>query len=402
MGVLTAFLPAPGTVAALTWSTAFRTIGRGMFLPVSVIYFTGPVGLSAMEVGFGLSFAAVFGFLGGLAAGRLSDLRGPRGVTLLFSVATSLLTCGYVVVDGLAAFVLVTTLTTFTAAAEQTARSALIGVALPHERRVQVRAYLRAVTNVGLSLGGLGAAFALHHQGRAVYLGMMLGCSVCYLAGALLILRVPPVEAAGKPDDGPIRLVLRDRPYITITLLNAALSLHGGLLTVALPLWVVQRTSAPAAVVALLIMFNTVAVTMLQVPLSRGSESVVGAARAQRRSGWFLLMSCLLFALSTGLSSWVAVVVLVAGASAHVAGELFQAAGSWGLSYELAPARSIGTYQGVYGMGYQLADLLAPALLVAAVIGWGQAGWVLIGVIFLIAGALVPPVARRAIAAAGA
>ncbi|WP_271216409.1 MFS transporter [Streptosporangium carneum] len=393
---LAALLPEPGVVTALTWATACRTVGRGLFVTVSVIYFTSSVGMSAVEVGLGLTIASAAGLLGGLPAGRLSDLFGPRGVTVAFSAAGAVLTCGYVVVDGFAGFVLVAGLATFTEAAEQTARSALIGVAVPPDRRVKARAYLRAVTNVGWSVGGLGAAVALHYDTRPVYLTMIFGCSACYLAGAVLTLRVPAARTPSRTGDGPVRAVLRDRPYALLALLNGVLSVHGGLLTVSIPIWVVERTAAPTATVGVMLMLNTVAVTLLQVRFSRGTENVAGAARAQRRSGLVLLVSCLLFAASAGRSEWVAVAVLAAGALAHVVGELLQAAGSWGLSYELAPAYALGQYQGFYGMGYQLANILAPALLTAAVIGWGEAGWVLFGVVFALAGLAVPPVARAA------
>ncbi|MEV7006163.1 MFS transporter [Streptosporangium sp. NPDC051022] len=393
---LAALLPEPGPVTALTWATAFRTVGRGLFITISVIYFTSSAGMSAVEVGLGLSIASAAGLLGGLPAGRLADRFGPRGVTVAFSAAGAVLTCGYVVVDGFAGFVLTAGLATFAEAAEQTARSALIGVAVPPDRRVQARAYLRAVTNVGWSVGGLGAAVALHYGTRPVYLTMIFGCSVCYLAGALLTLKVPAARTPVQAADEPVWAVLRDRPYALLALLNGVLSVHGGLLTVSIPIWVVERTTAPTATVGVMMMLNTVAVTLLQVRFSRGTENIEGAARAQRRSGLALLVSCLLFAASAGRSEWVAVTVLAAGALAHVVGELLQAAGSWGLSYELAPAYALGQYQGFYGMGYQLANILAPALLTTVVIAWGETGWALFGVVFALAGLAVPPVARTA------
>jgi MFS family permease len=103
-----------------------------------------------------------------------------------------------------------------------------------------------------------------------------------------------------------------------------------------------------------------------------------------------------LFAFSGGRSAWIAVVVLVAAAFTHVLGELLQAAGSWGLSFALAPEHAQGQYQGAFDMGYALASIAAPIVVTTLTVGWGAPGWLLLGAMFAVAGALVPPVARWA------
>lgn len=386
-----------GPVRALSYATLLRAVGRGLFITVSVIFFKLSVGLSGAEVGLGLTIAGAVGLAAGLPAGRLSDTIGPRGVQMAFSVSGALSVAAYALTDSFTGFVIVASLVSFAEAGESTARGALIGGAVPQDQRVKARAFLRAVTNVGWSLGGLAAGVALHVNTRPAYLAMIFGCTVCYLLSAALMLRVPPVKPVPRPDDGaPTWVVLRDRPYAVLSLLNAVLIMHGGLFTVAIPLWVVSQTSAPPLTVAALGLVNTVTVTLLQVRFSRGTGDVAGAARAQRRSGIFLLACCVLFALAAGQPAWVAVVALVAGALLHVAGELLQAAGSWGLSYELAPDHAIGQYQGLFAMGQQVANVAAPAVLTTVVIGWGWPGWLLFGLLFLAAGLAVPPVARWA------
>ncbi|NUO99464.1 MAG: MFS transporter [Nonomuraea sp.] len=389
-------LPESGPVRALTYATLLRSIGRGLFITVSVLFFKLSVGLSDGEIGLGMTIAAAVGLAAGLPAGRLADLVGPRGVQIAFSAAGGVLVAVYSVVSGFAGFVVVASLVTFSEAAEGTARAALVGGAVPGPDRVRVRAYLRAVTNVGWSLGGLGAGAALHFDSRPVYLAMIFGCSACYLASAALSFRVPRVEPVARTSGGPVWIVLRDRPYAVLALLNAVLFMQNGLLTIAIPLWVAGRTSAPTWTVAVVAMVNTVTVTLLQVRLSRGTDDALGAARAQRRSGLFLLLACVLLALAAGQPAWVAVVALLGGALLHVFGELLQAAGSWGLSYELAPAHALGQYQGLYGMGQQVSNIVVPAVMTTVIVGWGLPGWLLFGALFLAAGLAVPPVTRWA------
>lgn len=381
---------------ALTYATFLRSIGRGLFITVSVLFFKLSVGLSDGEIGLGMTIAAAVGLAAGLPAGRLADVVGPRGVQIAFSVAGGVLVSAYAVVSGFTGFVVVASLVTFSEAAEGTARAALVGGAVAAADRVRVRAYLRAVTNVGWSLGGLGAGAALHFDSRPVYLAMIFGCSACYLVSAALTFRVPRVEPIARESGGPVWIVLRDRPYAVLALLNAVLFMQNGLLTIAIPLWVAGRTSAPTWMVAALAMVNTVTVTLLQVRLSRGTDDAAGAARAQRRSGMFLLFACVLLALAAGQPTWVAVVALLAGALLHIFGELLQAAGSWGLSYELAPAHALGQYQGLYGMGQQVSNIVVPAVMTTVIVGWGLPGWLLFGALFLAAGLAVPPVTRWA------
>ncbi|WP_327087550.1 MFS transporter [Nonomuraea sp. NBC_01738] len=385
------------TVRALAYATFLRAVGRGLFITVSVIFFKLSVGLQDAEVGLGLTIAGAVGLAGGLPAGRLADVVGPRRVQIAFAVVSGLAVSAYALVGSFAGFVIVAAVVSFADAGESAARGALVGGSVPADQRVKARAFLRAVTNVGWTVGGLGAGAALHFDARPVYLAMIFGCSAAYLGSAALGLRVPRVAPVPRPEDGtPVWLVLRDRPYAMLSLLNAVLFVQNGLFTVALPLWVVSRTSAPPLTVAALAMLNTITVTLLQMRLSRGSDDVAGAARAQRRAGVFLLGACVLFALAAGQPVWVAVTVLIAGGLLHVFGELLQAAGSWGLSYELAPEHAIGQYQGLYQMGQQAANIVAPALLTAVVTGWGSLGWLLVGALFLGAGLAVPMAARSA------
>jgi hypothetical protein len=159
---------------------------------------------------------------------------------------------------------------------------------------------------------------------------------------------------------------------------------------------VVQRTSAPAWVVGGLGLLNAVAVIFLQVRASRGAEEATGAAAAQRVAGFLLAGACGLYALAEGKPMWVAVGILFVASAVHVLGELRQAAGSWGISFDLAPPHAQGQYQGLYNTGFALANVVAPAALATIVIGWGWPGWALFGMAFVASGLAVPLATRWA------
>jgi len=165
---------------------------------------------------------------------------------------------------------------------------------------------------------------------------------------------------------------------------------------VAVPLWIAEHTAAPVALVAVLFVVNTAVIAVGQVRASRGTGDVGGAGRRARAAGLTLALACLLVAAAGGRDVGPAVLLLLAGGLAHVAGEMAQSAASWGLAYGLAPETGHGRYQGALSGAVALAGMLAPVLLVQLVVGSGVRGWVGLAVAFAAAGWLTGPVGRWA------
>lgn len=80
----------------------------------------------------------------------------------------------------------------------------------------------------------------------------------------------------------------------------------------------------------------------------------------------------------------------------HTLGELLHAAGSFELRYSLAPADAQGQYTGVFLLGSGLASVAAPSVLAWLCLDEGAPGWILLGLVFLTAGLVGPPVVRWA------
>jgi hypothetical protein len=176
--------------------------------------------------------------------------------------------------------------------------------------------------------------------------------------------------------------VLRDLRYLTVCVLNGLLMTYGAILTVGLPLWIVRRTHAPAWTVAGTFLVSTLLVVMLQVRASRGTDTVPGAARAVRRSGALLLAACLVLASTRALPAPAAIIVLGAGSVLLTLGEVLQQAGGWSLSYGLAPEDRQGEYLGAFAMGTRIYDSLGPILVASLILGLGQLGWALLGLMY--------------------
>ncbi|MCW3813499.1 MFS transporter [Micromonospora sp. DR5-3] len=385
-------LPEPGPSRILALSTLVNTVGRGTWLTASALFLTRSVGLTVAQVGLGLTVTALVSLVASTPMGYLADRLGPRGLQIGALLASAGFTAALVAVRSFAGFLLVGVLMAVADSATRGARGALIAGAVPPDQRVRTRAYLRAVTNVGISVGTVLAGVALAADTRTAYVSLILLDCATYLVAAAVLLRLPPVPPVPAPAHGPRLIALRDRPFLAFTVLDGLMSMHFGLINIALPLWIAGHTTAPRWLISACLLVNTVVVVLFQVRASRGTEDLTGAGRAARRAGAVIAVACALFAASGGVPTAVAVPLLLGGALVHVVGELWHAAAGWGISFGLAPAHAQGQYQGAYGMGMQLGSMVAPVVVTTLAVGWGAPGWLLLGGLFLLLGVLVPPV----------
>jgi MFS family permease len=142
---------------------------------------------------------------------------------------------------------------------------------------------------------------------------------------------------------------------------------------------------------------NTVGVMLFQVRVARRVSDVASAARTVRAAGLVMLVACAVFATTAGTASpWLTGAVLISAALLQVLAEMLQAAGSWELSFGLAPAGRHGLYQGLYTSGIPLARILGPVALTGLILGYGGPGWLVVGGLIAAAGLATVPVTRWA------
>lgn len=395
-GRLGALLPVSPAERSLAWATLANTAGNGMFVTVSAIYFTVSVGLSPLQVGFGLTVAGLFGLLAGVPAGHLGDVRGPRNLLAGLALAEGVGVAAYALVDGFVGFLLVACTVTMLDRSANGVRGGLIAAMGEPGDRVRLRAYLRAVTNVGITLGAPLGGLALAVDARWAYLGVILLNAATFLLAGLLVLRLPASPARPHSGDGPRLAVLRDRPFVAVSAVHGLLALHFSLVDVAVPLWVARRTAAPTWSVAAMLLVNTLTVVLLQVRFARNVLTPVQGAVALRRSGVVLGLACAVFAVTGSVPAAAAVALLLVAALVQVLGELLQSAGGWAVSFGLAPEDAQGQYQGFFSTGVAASTMLAPTVLTVLVVSWGVPGWLLLGAVFVAAGAGAAPLVAHA------
>lgn len=402
------------TLRRLLTVTLVDTLGRGAFFTLTALYLTTIIGIPAVAVGLGLTVAGAVGVASSLVFGHLADRFSARRMLVWLHLVQGLALISYVLVHDLPTLIVTASIVTLAQQGGGSVRSAAIGRAFPGPDRVRVRATMRTVTNVGIGVGTALAAIPLAVGTGDAYRVTMIAAGVLFIASAFLVLGLPALRIDAPPadrtDTGTIvtrepagRSPYRDLRFLAITALTGVFGMQFGLFEVAVPLWVVEHTVAPDVLVSPLLLVNTVVVVLLQVRLSRGTDTVAGAGRVMRHAGWLMALACGLWAAAgwvrgdDWLPATVATAVLVVAALAHTLAEITSSAAGWSLSFELAPADRVGAYQGVYGTGYAIGAMVAPTVVTLTAIDLGTTGWGILAVVFLAAALGVAAIAHRAV-----
>lgn len=379
--------------------SAFAT---GSFLTGTAVFFTKIVGLSGAQVGLGLSIAAGVTVVLQLPLARLADRFGAKPLWIVASAIEAALYFVWPLIGSMVTFVAMLSVLAVFETAGRNARNVYRIAVFTRETRVRAMAYMRAARNVGYTLGA-GAA------GVALGLGTAAVKVVPYLTGGLLVLNalmiatlLPAItrKLPTSEDEDDASTVAppawRNAGFVALAACNGVLSSNQVLLNLVVPLWLVERTDAPPALLAWLFGTNTVLAVLLQVRASRVADSIDGSLRAVRWSGWAFVVSCAILAVTHDTIGWVSIVLIWVGHVTITGAELWQSAADWGFTSELSDHRRLGDYQGVWGIGYQVEPIVFPALYTFLALQWGTPGWAVIAAIGVAAAALAHPAARAA------
>jgi hypothetical protein len=392
-------IPTDPTLRILALGTLVNRASGGAVFTTFALYFTRHVGLQPAQVGIALSVAAAAGAIAQVPGGHLGDVRGPREVMRELTLLTGVATAGLALARSFWALVVVASLVTAAQMAANSVRNGYIARIAAGSQGVRFKAYLRAVTNVAMTFGALVGGIALWIDEPWAYVSVFLfDAATCVVTG-LLFGRLPHLPGAPARGEGEPRLgVVRDLPYVAATLLTSVLFMHFVVLEIGIPLWISEHTTAPTAMVAILLGLNTVAVALFQVRLSRGAEDVATGAHAVLRGAVWIAAALVLIGLTDGVAREVAIPLLLLSSGVHVVGEMISSSGQWGVSMGLAPVERQGQYQGFAGLAFSLSRVAAPTLITTLCIEWGAPGWFVLGGLILAAGVLMRPVSRWGLA----
>ena len=387
----------------LALQSVLSAFATGSFLTGTAVFFTQVVGLTGAQIGLGMSVSAGVAVLLQIPLGRLTDSVGAKPLWVVASALEAAAYFAWPFVGGMVAFVAALSVLAAIETAGRSARNVYRIAVFPREVRVHAMAYQRAARNVGYTLGAGAAGVALGIGTHAAIIAIPLVTGGLLVVNALMItFTLPglerPAHAATDAEEAlhVAPAAWRNRGFVLLAACNGALSSNQVLLNVVVPLWLVERTDAPHTLLAWLFGTNTVLAVLLQVRASRSVDSVEGALRAVRRSGWAFLLSCVVISLTHDTVGWVSIVLIWVGHVTITGAELWQSAADWAFTSELSDPRRLGDYQGIWGIGYQVEPIIFPALYTFLAMQVGTVGWVVIAACGIVAAVVAHPAARAA------
>ncbi|MGZ4244127.1 MAG: MFS transporter [Solirubrobacteraceae bacterium] len=390
-------LPGPWPLRRLAVGTLVSAIGNGAWFTSWAVFLTRSVGLSPVQVGLGMTVTAILGVALTPMFGWLGDRAGARETFAAQLIAQGAAALAFLAVHGIAAFLIVASLSQIASSGTGGPRNALVlGLSEP-VHKLEVLSRLRAISHVGWAVGAMLGGAIITLNTRPAYVALLVLNAGTYFVYAALVRSVPRVRApAGARAPRGLRVV-RDMPYMSLAGMTGTLALCWAMLSSGLPLWVALHTHAPRAISALVVVVSSLGIAAFQTRVSRGITAPARAARAALGSGAALASACLLLALTAGLGGPPAIGLILVAAALHLAGELLFVAASWGLSVPLMPPDAPSEYQGAFATGESLALMVAPALMTTLIADWGRPGWLVLAVIFLVPALAITPATRWAV-----
>ena len=394
-------LPPSRLARRLSAQSILYAFGQGTFLTGSAVFFTQVVGLTAAQVGLGLTVAGAVTFVFAVPLGRLADRIGTKRLWTWGSGLSALLYATWPLIEGFTGYVVVITVIELAGTAAWTGGGAYQIAVLPKAERVRSQAFMRAALNIGFTLGALVGGVALALDDLTVIRAVPILTAIVLLANAVFVAALP--DAPGSEAESPLEEVSTDRRgalrnygFLTLSTLDGVLGTNQVLLNVVIPLWLVQETDAPRVLLAWLFGTNTLLAVLLQVRAARGVNSVATSLRASRTSAGFFVLSCLIVLVTHDTIGWVTVSLIWLGHVTVTGAELFQSAGHWGYLSELSDPERRGEYQGVAQLGHTLGSVWAPAAYTWLAIGHGSVGWLSIAGLVILAALGMRPASAAA------
>jgi len=347
-------------------------LGWGCVMPFEVIYLHEGRGFSLAVAGLVVGVVTGLAVVAAPLAGPLIDRVGSRAVA-----AASLVALG----AGFAGLAFAETPAQAFAAAGaagigngglQPSQSALLASLAAPEIRHRATAVSRVASNLGIGIGGLfGGAIAAYGLGG--FVALFLVNAATYLVYAVILLVGVADHVRPAPVAGGYRVVLRDRPFIRLALINIAVVAVGwGIFSWIVPAYARREIDVSTRLIGVLVLANAVTVVVAQVPAAKLAE---GRRRTVTMALGALIFvpACLLVVAAGSFDLPVAAAALLVAAVVVAVGECLHTTVLMPLVADLAPAALRGRYMAVIALSWWLGLALAPTVGAQLLSVWPEA-----------------------------
>ncbi|GAA5028743.1 MFS transporter [Streptomyces siamensis] len=340
------------------------SIGTGVFIPVTMLYFLATTSLTLVQVGAALTTAGLLALPAGPLVGGLVDRYGAKPVLQAANLAQALGFAGYLVVDQAWQIAVCAWLNSAGRAVFFGCYGVTVTALAAPGQRERWFGLLGSVRNLGYALGGLLSAVAVGIGTPRVYAAIVAINAMSYVAAFALMGAVPNARPeAGHDTAGGWRRVLQDRRYLSLVGHQLCFAISLFALNIAIPVYAVDVLGLPGWTAGAVFTLNTLMVGF-------GQGAVVGWLRGRVRSrvlvaghACFAAGYLLFLAADHVTALALAVAVVLLGASSYTLGEILGGPITSTVAAESAPDALRGRYLALNQLAVTVAGALAPIAL---------------------------------------
>ena len=350
----------PRSVYVFQSGLVLNAFGNGAANPFLVLYLHEVRGIPLALAGLAGTTGAACGLASALAAGSIADRAGARAA-MFAGLALS--------ATGFALYPLIRSpweavLLAGTAGAGTgmwlTAQTALVAGLVPPALRHVAFAQQRVAANVGLGLGGFVGGAIVTVADPASFTRLFALDAATFTAYGVVLLFVP---AGGRrvPAGGGYGAAVRDRPFLgLVALVFVWVASTVALINSLFPVFAHDQSSVSTHAIGVLFLVNSVAIIVLQLPVSRVVEGHRRMRMLALMSGLFAAWWLLVLVTGARLDGRTAVTLFAGAVVVLAVGECLYDAVVSALVADLAPEGSIGRYLAASGLGWQVGFVVAP------------------------------------------
>ncbi|MEV8093908.1 MFS transporter [Kitasatospora sp. NPDC085879] len=344
------------------------SLGSGLILTFTVVYFVRTTSLTLTAVGAAISLGRLLALPTAVLTGPVLDRYGARAVATAANLLSALGYAGFLLAHRSWQIVAVILLAQIGHAAYWTSSTGLVVLAADETRRTRWFALVSTLRNAGLALGGALGALLLAVGGTTGLRATALLNAASFLTAAALLATWRPAHPpartapAGTPAPGSYRTVLSDRRYLLLVTVNLANVFATLVLSLLLAVYLTDGLHQQAWVAGSLLVLNSAQVVLTQTAVTRRLERfrptrVIAAAHGLNAIAFGL------FAALSAAPGWAVLAGLYAAMVVYNTAETMATPFAENLSVHLAHPAMRGRYLAVYQLSWTLGQVTAPALL---------------------------------------
>lgn len=365
------------------------SLGSGLFIPFSLLFFVATTPLSLPTIGLALSVAALVRIPATFAAGGFSDRIGPQRAVVIAQVLQAVGFVNYLFVGTTWHLIVAAGMVQVGNSIFWVAYQALVSEVAGDGGREQWFALATAVRTAGWAVGGVVAGVVVAMGGRSGYVFVAAADAASFAVAAALMwgplvgLSRERVEPAPEDRQTGWSSVLRDGPFLGFVGANLGLTLLSLAFAVGLPVFLVRTvglpTWTPGAVLAINAVLGTLGTPLIVRRITgRGRRGVLLRSQAIVAAGFAAVLAIAFVPTAAGLVLAVVAVVLVTGC------EVMQGSVVPAVVTEASTPRTLGRYMSAYQLTFAICDIITPSLVTLTLHHGAAALWLpLIGIALL-------------------